>query len=74
MDYESPNEIESRRHRRPSSNAMFIVRNILNTLFIIGAIVGIVLTLKGQRLAGTYVVCAAMVLKFAESAIRLLKL
>lgn len=62
-----------RPHRKPR-NLMFKVRNVLNTLFIIGAVAGIVYTLRGDRTVGFYIVCVSMVLKFVESAIRLLKL
>lgn len=73
-DEENPTSaLPERPHRRPRSK-MFIVRNVLNTIFIIGAVAGIVLTLKGERTAGMYIICGSMVLKFVESALRLLKL
>lgn len=76
MTYDEDNTTATRLerpHRRPRSK-MFVVRNVLNTIFIIGAVAGIVLTLKGERIAGMYVICGSMVLKFVESALRLLKL
>lgn len=63
-----------RHHRRRKEAKMLMVRNVLNTIFMIGAIVGVVYTLKGERTIGIYIVCASMVLKFVESALRLLKL
>lgn len=65
--------LPERPHRRPRSR-MFMVRNVLNTLFIIGAVAGIVFTLKGERTVGMYIICVSLVLKFVESALRLLKL
>lgn len=66
---------EERHHHQHSrqSNNMLMVRNVLNLLFMIGAVIGVVFTLKGDRLTGMYIVAVAMALKFTESAIRLLK-
>ena len=61
-----------RRHRKPD-NRMFVVRNILNTLFIFGALGGVVCYMKFDRSAGTYIIICSMALKFIESALRLLK-
>lgn len=51
---------------------VFIIRNVLNLLFVIAGIVGIVVYLKYDREIGTYIIMGAFVLKFAESAIRLI--
>ena len=50
-----------------------ILRNILNTIFIFGALIGMVLYYKGHP-AGTTVIIVAMAFKFIETTIRLLKL
>lgn len=53
---------------------MRLLRNILNTIFIIGAATGMILFYKGQKDTGTYIIIAAMAFKFIEVVIRLLKL
>lgn len=61
-------------HHRKKGNRMLMARNIINTLFMVCAIIGVVFYLKVNRETGIYIICASMVLKFIESAIRLLKL
>lgn len=50
-----------------------ILRNWLNTIFIIAAICGMYMYYKGDRIRGTYVILAAMLVKFTESALRMMK-
>lgn len=52
----------------------FMLRQILNTLFILTAIVGMVLYFKVSKQTGTYLLIASCVLKFAEVTLRLMKL
>lgn len=61
------------RRRINELDRWFIIRNILNTIFIIGAIIGVALhfTLSGN-LIGDYVILASMVFKFAECILRYL--
>jgi hypothetical protein len=64
-----------RRHRgedeTPKDNFLRL-RNWLNLIFMIGAVVGVLLYLFGDQTAGTIVVLVAMVFKMVESAIRFL--
>ncbi len=53
---------------------MRLLRNILNTIFIIGAAIGMVLFYMGHKDTGTYIIIAAMAFKFIEVVVRLLKL
>lgn len=50
-----------------------VVRNWLNTIFIIGAAVGMYIYYKGDTVAGIYIILASMIIKFTESALRMLK-
>ncbi|MBR1547686.1 MAG: hypothetical protein IJ637_03045 [Prevotella sp.] len=50
-----------------------LIRNILNTIFIIGAIVGMLLYWKYDQTTGTIVILAAMCFKFTESCLRMMK-
>jgi hypothetical protein len=65
-----------RRRRRgedqPSKDNFLRLRNWLNLIFMIGAVVGVLLYLFGDQTAGTIVVLVAMVFKMVESAIRFL--
>lgn len=65
-----------RRHSRGEdeepADRFRIVRQWLNILFMIGAVVGVVLYLKLGDM-GTYVILAAMILKIVECVLRLIK-
>lgn len=73
------NQIEERfasHHRRPEGNKQKMIlrlRNILNIIFMIGAIIGVGYYLKVDHTTGIYIIFASMIFKFIESAIRLLK-
>ena len=56
----------------PANDRTFILRNILNVIFIIGAIVGVIFYIYTDKLTGTFIIMFAMIVKFAESAIRFL--
>ena len=49
-----------------------VVRNWLNFLFIIGAIVGLIMYYKVSRETGIYVILGSMLIKFSESALRMM--
>jgi hypothetical protein len=53
---------------------MRLLRNILNTIFIIGAIIGMSLFYLGHKETGSYIIFGAMAFKFIEVVVRLLKL
>lgn len=53
---------------------MRLLRNILNIIFIIGALIGMFLYYKGNTETGTIVIIVAMAFKLIEVVIRLLKL
>lgn len=50
------------------------LRQVLNTLFILTAIVGMVCYFKASRETGTYILIASCVFKFAEVTLRLMKI
>lgn len=65
-------------HRRPEGDSgrqkmIMRLRNILNLIFMIGAIIGVGYYLKVDHTTGIYIIFASMIFKFIESAIRLLK-
>lgn len=53
---------------------MRLLRNILNTIFVIGAAVGMATYYWGSKETGTYIIIGAMAFKFIEVTVRLLKL
>lgn len=63
-------------HKRgeKNKNMVFILRNVLNTIFIIGAIVGMVYYFFVDDYIGTFIILGAMAFKFTEATIRLLKI
>lgn len=66
-----------RRHRMPrieDQGRLHQVRQVLNLIFILGAILGMVLYFKAGRDTGTYVLIAACVFKFVEVTLRIMKL
>ena len=52
----------------------FMLRQVLNTLFILTAIAGMLLYFKCSRDVGTYLLIASCVLKFVEVTLRLMKI
>lgn len=52
---------------------IFLIRNILNTIFIIGAVVGMLLYYMADHTTGTIVILASMCFKFTESCLRMMK-
>lgn len=50
-----------------------VLRNWLNFLFIVGAIAGLFLYYKVSRETGIYVILGSMMIKFTESALRMMK-
>jgi hypothetical protein len=52
----------------------FLLRQVLNTLFILTAIVGMAFYFKAGKDVGTYLLIASCVLKFAEVTLRLMKI
>lgn len=52
---------------------MRLLRNILNTIFIFGALIGMLVYYKGDIQTGTTIIIVAMAFKFVEAAIRILK-
>ncbi len=61
------------RHHRQKNNRLFAIRNVLNTLFIFVALVGVVCYIAYDRTVGTYIVIGSLPLKFIEAALRLIR-
>ncbi|MBP3787711.1 MAG: hypothetical protein IJJ62_03245 [Prevotella sp.] len=49
-----------------------VLRNWLNFIFIIGALVGMLVYVKYSRETGIYIILASMIVKFTESALRMI--
>lgn len=65
-------EIKSRRDEESLRKKYYIIRNILNTIFIIGAIVGVLMYYFYSQTIGTYVILGSMIFKMAECCFRFL--
>ncbi|ETD21698.1 hypothetical protein HMPREF1199_00028 [Hoylesella oralis CC98A] len=59
-----------RRDEKLKEDRFFRIRNILNIIFIIGALIGLVLYFATDHTSGTIVILAAMVFKIVESCLR----
>ena len=49
------------------------IRNWLNLIFMIGAVIGVIWYLTKDKTAGTYIILIAMCFKIAESSLRIIK-
>ena len=49
-----------------------VLRNWLNFIFIISALVGMLVYVKYSRETGIYIILASMIVKFTESALRMI--
>jgi len=64
----------TRRHRRrPEDDKYFKIRNILNIIFMIGAVVGVIVFCFKDQTMGTIVILTAMAFKIAECCFRLIR-
>lgn len=63
-----------RRHRKPKERGkFFLLRNILNVIFIIGAVVGMLMYFYSSEDKGIIIVLGSMAFKMCECVIRLIK-
>ena len=69
-------------HKRPSSshihnhqanNQTMVLRQWLNIIFMVGAIIGVAIYFFGTQTWGTYIILGAMVFKIIECALRMFK-
>jgi len=74
MDNDNQHIPHRRRTEEPQPrDSYFKLRNILNTIFMVGAVIGVCIYIWGDQTIGTIVVLAAMVFKIIESALRFLR-
>lgn len=65
----------TRHHRRGErSDRFFVIRNILNIIFMIGAVVGVLVFYFYGRTVGIIIILTSMVFKMAECCFRLMRL
>lgn len=64
-----------RHHRQEYKprDRFFRIRNVLNIIFMLGAVVGVAVYLFGNRTVGTVIILAAMVFKIVECCLRFIK-
>ncbi len=76
MDYNERNTVPEppERHRRQAKDRLFALRNVLNTVFVLGALAGVICYVAYDRTVGTYIVIGSLPLKFIEAALRLIKI
>lgn len=71
--FESAAKEPERRHRNEKKrDRFFVFRNVLNILFMIGAVVGVIVYLN-DRTTGTAIVLTSIVVKFTECVLRMIK-
>lgn len=70
-------EQHSTRHTRQEDTSphgrFAVLRQVLNIAFMVGAVAGVIIYMRGSHSTGTVIILAAMVLKFIECVLRLLK-
>mgnify|MGYP006972495532 CR=1 FL=1 len=71
------NETYIPRHRRGEEekprDRFFKIRNILNIIFMLGTVVGVLLYFFSSHAVGTFVLLCAIIFKIAECCLRLLR-
>jgi hypothetical protein len=75
QDNNMPNESYARRpHRREKKqDSNLRLRNILNIIFMVMALVGVIVYLCNQTFIGTIIILAAMAVKMVECVMRMIK-
>ncbi len=78
-DMETGNNSEHRIHRKPlermsyaNKGRFFKLRNILNLVFIILAVVGMIIYFQSNSFIGGAILVVSVIIKFAESVLRLM--
>jgi len=66
------NNMHHHRNEEPRDK-FFMIRNIMNLIFILGAIAGIVVYLCFGKETGTYIILISMAFKFFECIFRFIK-
>ena len=68
-------QYSQRRHRRPDKDQdQFLpIRNVLNIIFIIGAVIGVYVYFFANTKVGTFIVLGSMVFKIAETILRFIR-
>lgn len=62
------------RHRREAGGDRYIaIRNILNVIFMIGAVIGVLVYFYGSQDTGTIIILVSMVFKIVECVFRFMK-
>lgn len=76
---DTDNNSTSRVHRRPlekmsyaNKGRFFKIRNILNIVFILLAIIGMVVYLYSNHFIGGTILIASIIIKFSESVLRIM--
>lgn len=76
---DTDNNSESRLHRRPlermsyaNKGRFFKIRNILNIVFILLAIVGMIVYFYSDHFIGGAILIASIIIKFSESVLRIM--
>ena len=64
---------ERRNHRRPSDDKYFKIRNVLNIIFMIGAVIGMAVFYFSDSTMGTVIILTAMAFKIAECCFRFIR-
>ena len=73
MDNENSQLRHHRRGKEPASgDGMLKLRNYLNIIFMVGAVIGVLLYFFHDQTIGTIIILVAMVFKIVESALRFL--
>ena len=62
-----------RSHRKPASDQLLGFRNVLNIIFMILALVGVVVYVWFDSTVGTYIVIGGMAFKMVECCLRMLR-
>lgn len=57
-----------------TGNLILKIRNVLNIIFMLGCVIGMIFYFKNDRDTGLYIIMVAVPFKIAESAIRLFKI
>jgi hypothetical protein len=68
-------QYSQRRHRRPDKDQdqFWPIRNVLNIIFIIGAVIGVSVYFFANTTIGTFIVLGSMVFKIAETILRFIR-
>ncbi len=72
-NYTAKRPVRKSIRQKPERDRFYTIRNVLNVIFMVMALIGVLIYFFKQAETGTYIVLAAMVFKMVECVLRFIR-